>query len=278
MSSLNDKRPLAVPVKDQQRVLLLEVLPLDQAARPHLLDAVDECIDEVVVSRTTKPGRAMPEVERIVEEALVVGADIERDRQRQRRVDPARRCVQRELADRDRHAAGALVAQPQDPLVVGHDDQANVLVRAVAEDVRNPVAVGRRDPRAARPAEDVAELLAGAADGGRIDDRQKLLEVLSEEPVEEGRVAILERGQADVLLERIDLDPQVLQLQRDLFLDGQGPGRQEPRRPNASRSSSGKARSFVNSRLPRSADPARPMLAGRPAAMSSNGAGGGRMP
>ena len=53
--------------------------------------------------------------------------------------------------------------RPEDPLVVGHDDEAHVLERPLAEQLGDPVAVGRRDPRAARPPDDVAELLAGAA-------------------------------------------------------------------------------------------------------------------
>src|SRR5258708_29153263 len=49
-----------------------------------------------------------------------------------------------------------------------------------------------------------------------------------------------------------------------------------PSSPNARRASSGKARSFVRRRAPRSADDRRPTRAGRPAAMSSNGEGSGR--
>ena len=47
--------------------------------------------------------------------------------------------VQRELADRDGHAAGALVAEPEDPLVVGDDDEPDVLERALAQELGDPV-------------------------------------------------------------------------------------------------------------------------------------------
>ena len=50
-------------------------------------------------------------------------------------------------------------------------------------------------------------------DGRRVDDRQQLLEVLGQDPVEERRVAVLERRQADVLLERIVLPAQPLELE-----------------------------------------------------------------
>ena len=78
-----------------------------------------------------------------------------------------------------------------------------------------------RDPGAARPPDDVAELLAGPPDRRRVDDGQELLEVLGQQPVEQRRVAVLERGEADVLLERVGLDAQVLELELDLLLDGQ---------------------------------------------------------
>ena len=175
----------------------------------------------------------MAEVERVGEQERVVRPDVERDRQGQRRVDPRRRRVERELADRDRHPAGALVAEAEDPLVVGDDDQPDVVVRAVSEQLRDPVDVGRGDPQAARPADDVAELLAGPPDRRGVDDRQELLGVLGQEPVEERRVAVLERGQADVLLERVVLAAEVLELELDLLLDRQDPVGQEPARPNA---------------------------------------------
>ena len=93
--------------------MLLEVLPLDDAARPDLGDAVDERLDELVVGRAAQARRPVADVQRIGEERRVVRAHVERDRQRQGRVDAAAAGVQGELADRDRHAAGALVAQPR---------------------------------------------------------------------------------------------------------------------------------------------------------------------
>ena len=222
---------VAIAVEDPQRVVLLEVLPLDDAARPALGDAGDERLDQRVVRRAAQPRLAMPEIQRVGEEERVVGPDVERHRQRQRRMDARCRGVERELADRDRHAACALVAEAEDPLVVGDDDQPDVVVRAVAEELRDPVDVGRRDPQPARPADDVAELLAGPPDRRRVDDRQELLGVLREQPVEERRVAILERRQADVLLERVRLPAEVLELQLDLLIDRQDAVREEPDEP-----------------------------------------------
>jgi hypothetical protein len=55
----------------------------------------------------------------------------------------------------------------------------------VGEELGDAIDVVGRDPQPARLAQDVAELLAGSPDRRRVDDRQELLEVLDEEPVEE---------------------------------------------------------------------------------------------
>ena len=78
----------------------------------------------------------------------------------------------------------------------------------------DPADVVGGDPDAPRAPDDVAELLAGETDRRGVDDRQELLEVLDEQPVEERLVAVLESGQSDVPLEVIGLAPDVLQLER----------------------------------------------------------------
>ena len=142
-------------------------------------------------------------------------------------MDATRRRVQRELADRDGHAARALVAEAQDPLVVGHHDQPDVLEWALAQDLRDAIDVIGGDPDAAGAPQDVAELLAGAPDRRRVDDRQELLEVLREQSIEQRRVAVLERGEPDVALQVVVLDAQVLELEGDLLLDRQDAVREQ---------------------------------------------------
>ncbi len=170
----------------------------------------------------------MAEVERVGQQGRVVRPDIERHRQRQRGIDSASRGVEGELPDRDRHAAGTLVAQPKDPLVVGHHDQADVFEWTLAQELRDSADILGRDPDAPGPPDDVAEFLARSPHSRRVDDRQELLEVFGKEPVEQGRVAVLEGGQPDVLLERVILAPQVFQLELRLLADGEDPIREQP--------------------------------------------------
>ena len=102
--------------------------------------------------------------------------------------------------------------------------------------------------------------------------------MLGEEPVEEGGVAVLERGQADVALERVVLAPEVLELELDLLLDGQDAVREQAAQPErvalllAEREVLGQQAAAEQCRAGQRDG------AGRPAAMSSNGAGRGRIP
>ena len=73
------------------------------------------------------------EIERVFEQFSIVGADIEGDRQTISRWRAGAGGVERELADRDAHAADAEVAQAQNPLAVGDDDEADIFLRPVAE-------------------------------------------------------------------------------------------------------------------------------------------------
>ena len=132
---------------------LREVLPLEQHAGELPLDRLDERLDERVVVRAAEPLVPPADVERVGEPLRVVGADVEQDRQRRGRVDAAAGRVERELADRDAHAAGALVAQAEDPLAVGDDDHLDLRRRGVLEDRVDVVAFGVGDEQPARAAD-----------------------------------------------------------------------------------------------------------------------------
>ncbi len=265
------RQAVAEAGQDPEGVVLLEVLPLDDRVREGHADTLDERLQDVVIGLAAEPGGPIAEVERIGQEVLAVGTDVQRDGERAGRVDAGGGAVQRKLADRDRHPTHALVAEAQDPLVVGHHDQAHVLGRP-GQDRRDPTGVGGRDPDAPRPAEDVAELLAGPPDGRGVDDRQELLEVLDEEPVEQGLVAVMEGGQADVLLQVVGLAPDVLELERDLLLDRRDVGRQQAAQPEGRTLTLGNAVSLFRSGWDRRSAPRRPTRR-RPRGASSAGVG-----
>ena len=84
----------------------------------------------------------MTDVEGIVQQLAAVGPDIERDGQGVRRIDPRGCRVEGQLAHRDRHPARSLVAQAKDALVVGDDDQADVVAGRPKDDIDPADVVG----------------------------------------------------------------------------------------------------------------------------------------
>jgi hypothetical protein len=137
----------------------------------------------------------------VFEEFDVVGADIEHDRQGAGGVYAADEGVERQLADRNAHAADALVAQAEYPLPVGHHDHVDVALRPVCQHLVQTVAVGVGHEQSPRVPVDFAETLAGLTDGRGVDDGQGFRNVLAQHPVEQRFVAVLQRAQADVFVE-----------------------------------------------------------------------------
>ena len=109
-----------------------------QHLRKQLLHRLDELVDERIVLRAAHAVLAQAKIERVFEQSLVVGADVERDRQGQLRRHAGAGRVERQLADRDAHAADAQVAEPEDPLAIGHHDEAHVGLRPVGEQFAQP--------------------------------------------------------------------------------------------------------------------------------------------
>ena len=109
--------------------------------------------------------------------------------------------VEGELADGNAHAAGALIAEPEDALAVAHHDGTDAVIAPMGQDPGDAVPVGKTENEAAGLVPDLAEALAALAHGGRIDQRQHLLDIVDQELVEQGLVGILEIAQEGVFLE-----------------------------------------------------------------------------
>ena len=170
---------------------------------------------------------APAEIERIAQTLLIVGADIEHDRQGRRRMKTAAGRVERELADRDAHAAGALVAEPEDPLAVGQHDRLDRVEARIGKDLLQTPLVRQAQKQAARFAKQLAELLAPGADGRGVDQRQQLLEVLLQQGKEQGLVVVVQFAQKGVALEIAGEPAQHRQAARDLLLQGADMRRQQ---------------------------------------------------
>ena len=73
---------VAIAVEQPHRVDTGPILEVDAAAREHLLHGFDELLDQGVALRHRRPRRADAEIERVVEQRLVVGAEVEHQQAR----------------------------------------------------------------------------------------------------------------------------------------------------------------------------------------------------
>ncbi len=193
--------PVAIAVEQTDGIDTRPILEVDAAGRKHLLHRTDELVDEAVALGDGDARAAQTQIERVVEQALVVGAEIEHHRQQALRRHGGARRVELQLADRDAHAVGAEIAEAQDALAAGHADEANVLLGPVAQDLLHASLVVDGDVHAARAPEDVVELQAGLADGRVIDDRQEAGRIRHQGAVEQRLVLVEQPDQVDVAIE-----------------------------------------------------------------------------
>ena len=192
---------VAIRVEQSVGVGCLKVFELNQRARIFLLHRAHEFFYEREVRRTGEAAARIPDVERILEQLGVVGADVEHHRQAVSGWNARARRVKRQLADRNAHAVGTEVAKPEDALPVGDDDHPNVLLGPVAEDRADTAAVGRRDVKAFRLPRDVRELRASLPNSGRVNPRHGFFDVGDQRPVEQPFVALLHRRQGHVAID-----------------------------------------------------------------------------
>ena len=71
----------------------------------------------------------------------------------------------------------------------------------IGEDLIEPPLVREAQKQPARPAEQLAELLAAGADRRRVDDRQQFFEVLHQQREEQGLVVVVQLAQKGIAFE-----------------------------------------------------------------------------
>ena len=129
---------VAIARQDRDGVEVGEVLPLDAAFRVELLHRRHELINERQILFAADALLAQAQIEWVVEQGLIVRADIENDRQAVLRRHAGAGGIERELAERDAHAAGAEIAETEDALAVGDDNEAHILFRPIAQAAPSP--------------------------------------------------------------------------------------------------------------------------------------------
>jgi hypothetical protein len=118
---------IAIALQDAVGVGGAEVLPVDHGVGERARHGVDEQVDEGVVAFATHARVALAEVDLVVQQREVVRPDIDDHGDRVVRVDSGRGGVKALLAEADLDPAHTLVADAQDALAVGDDDELDIL-------------------------------------------------------------------------------------------------------------------------------------------------------
>ena len=170
-----------------------KVLELNPRVGERVLDRHHELFHQLEIGLALEASALDPEIEGVGEELLVVGPDVEGDRQTLMRWDAGAGGVERQFADRNGHAVGSQITQTQDSLAVGDHDHPHILVGPVVEELADRASVVRSDVEASRLTKDVGVLLARLAHRWGVDEGHDLHEVVDHRAVEQTLVASLQR-------------------------------------------------------------------------------------
>ena len=77
-----------------------------------ILDRGNKLVDEILVLVAPNPLVTEPQVQRILQTLLVVGTDVQCDREREVWWYPRAQRVETQFADRNTHASNTLISQP----------------------------------------------------------------------------------------------------------------------------------------------------------------------
>src|SRR6516165_7086287 len=237
---------VAIANQDAPGIGAREIFPLQQYMRPAPpFHGTDKLLDEIIVIGTAHPLVPPSDINGIRDPLAIVGAGVEQNGQGRRRVQVGAGGIERELGDRNAHAARALIAETQYSLAVADDDRLDVVETGVGEDVRDMGALRPAEEQPARVVPGVAELLAALPNRRRIDERRHFAEVARQQRIEQCLVGVLQPAQEYVAVEVANrLEPS-----RELIVESTEMRRQQAVQSEGGALVVGKGRSLVQQRI-----------------------------
>jgi hypothetical protein len=159
-----------------------EVLEMQHRVGEQLMRGCDAGLNECVVVRAAVLRVAVTQVERVIQQGLVVGADIQRQRDGATRVDTGAGGVDRQLADGDLDTADTPIADAQDLLGVAAHDEIDIIGTQAqcVEGLRDLVGTIDGQVHRALTAVLIGVALDRRPDRGVIDHRQQFGQMLGE--------------------------------------------------------------------------------------------------
>ena len=191
---------VTVTLQQRHSVGLGKIFKLQQHVRPAALHGSNKLRHKGIVLFLAYPFMAPAHVHRVIQQRLVIGAYVDHDRQRIGWANPAASGVERQLTDRNAHAADTLVAKAENPLAIGHHDHFHVIFGGATQDIVHMLAVRVADKQPPVVAVDIGELLARLANRRRVDNRQHLFQMLRDKTEIERFVVILNGTKVNMAL------------------------------------------------------------------------------
>ena len=118
---------VGVLVALERREGVLEVLVLNDNRRPALSKSSHHLVQELALLVSGHLRAARAKVERVVDELLVVGSEIESNREGLERVDTGAGSVERQLADGNAHTVDSEVTKTENTAAVGDDSDLDLV-------------------------------------------------------------------------------------------------------------------------------------------------------
>src|SRR5262249_33129161 len=132
---VKDAIPVTVALEQMDGVGPCPILEVDTAFGKYFLDRFDKLIDKGEEFIGWWPGFAHAQIKWIVEVLLVIGAGIQVHGEQELRRHTRAGGVKLQLADGNRRAVCAEVAESKDTTAIGDADDANILLRPVFQDL-----------------------------------------------------------------------------------------------------------------------------------------------
>ena len=193
---------IAVLHKDAAGIGWAEVFKMQQRVGEHFGGSFQIFGNQRVVACAAHAGVTVAEIGGVVEQRLVVSADVKVDGDGARGVDARRSGVHRQLADGNIRAVHAPVADTEDFFRVRYHQQIDI-IRAEAQRRKRSADILRVvhiEIHGARAAVIATPLLDRFADGRVINNRQHFREMIGQELVVEHLVAVVQLVEKNVFL------------------------------------------------------------------------------
>mmetsp|Transcript_85591 Transcript_85591/g.228203 ORF Transcript_85591/g.228203 Transcript_85591/m.228203 type:complete len:242 (-) Transcript_85591:105-830(-) len=156
-------------------------------------------INHLIILRASETRLTSSEIIGVLNEVLVIGADIQGHRQHTVWGNASASSVKCKFSDGNAHAIDAKIAKTQDAGAIGHDDHMNIVVGPVVNDGRHLSTVFAAEVHAPRTTKLMSEFLTNSANCWCVDEWRHFFDVIYENIEIQSLIATLKILQIHVL-------------------------------------------------------------------------------